>query len=198
MTALPRLPAPARQGRGSSAGDNGRAGRSQVLAHGSCPHCRPHQTRSCPSLSCAWLQDPVPPRPGEGEQPKPSHWAQFFSGLKKKKKKCSKTKPAAASPPAPLCHGGQTGGGLPWPAPSPGAGDQGRRAMAPGPPPCHPSHLCTLPAFLQLLNGFCDTVLHFLVPDRADHQGGFFGATFDAFWELFKKNKQNHKPSHVW
>lgn len=100
------------------------------------------------------------PHADDGDQLKPTHWAQFFSGLRSPK--CSKTQPAATSPLALLCHGGQTGGGQLWPLPSHGAGGQGHQGNGTWPPPCH---LCTLPAFLQLLTDFCDTVLHFLVPD---------------------------------
>lgn len=61
-------------------------------------------------------------------------------------------------------------------------GGQGSVPAAPAAP--------TPPAFLQLLNGFCDTVLHFLVPDRADQQGVFWGLILMLFWELFKKKQQ--------
>uniref|UniRef100_A0A8B9W0D1 Pleckstrin and Sec7 domain containing n=1 Tax=Anas zonorhyncha TaxID=75864 RepID=A0A8B9W0D1_9AVES len=52
-------------------------------------------------------------------------------------------------------------------------GSQGSLPAAPAAP--------TPPAFLQLLNGFCDTVLHFLVPDRADQQGVFWGLILMLF-----------------
>lgn len=162
VTALPWLPGPARHGCSPSTRDGGRAGQSLVLACRSCLHRQPHQTCSCPSLSCAWLQDPVPPALGRENHQTPRTGLHSSVVKKKKRQKCSKTKPATASPSAPLCHRGQTGGGQPWPATSPGAGGQRSQGDGTWPPPCH---LCTLPAFLQLLNGFCDTVLHFLVPD---------------------------------
>lgn len=79
--------------------------------------------------------------------------------------------------------------------PSPGAGGQGSQGNSTWFLPCHLSHLRTLPAFLQLLNSFCDTVLHFLVPDRADHQGGFFGGLLlMLLGNCLKKTKPQTQP----
>lgn len=118
---------------------------------------------------CAWLQAPLQlPTPGRGRDRHPD-WATFL-GVKlqhgRRLLSSSSIMPCGTEP---------------SPAPTPRAGGT-QGSLSPAPTPL---------AFLQLLDGFCDTVLHFLVPDRADHRGVFWGANFDAFWELFKKTKTN-------
>lgn len=131
--------------------------------------------RSCPTDSfllpsfCAWLQAPLQlPTPGRGRDRHPD-WATFL-GVKlqhgRRLLSSSSIMPCGTEP---------------SPAPTPRAGGT-QGSLSPAPTPL---------AFLQLLDGFCDTVLHFLVPDRADHRGVFWGANFDAFWKLFKKTKTN-------
>lgn len=86
----------------------------------------------CPALGCRTYSC----CPGEREQLKPTHWAQFFNGFKRKKKKKrrSKTKPAAASP-APSCHGGRWEGASPRLYPLLGLVARETRETAPGPLP---------------------------------------------------------------
>lgn len=156
VTALSRPPAPARQGRSPSAGDGGRAGQSPVLACGSCPRCRPPSDSFIPpSLSCAWLQDPVPTPQGGGNKQNPP--TGLKSSVVKKKKK---DKNAAKQSQRPLflqlhcAMGGWTRGGQPlacplswgwWP------GEPGRWHVAPSPPPQPPLHP---PCFLTTFERF--------------------------------------------
>lgn len=147
---------------GPWAGDRRRAG-----PRGRRPEL-PHGLVPAPLVLRLAAGSPPAPHPGEGQGPTPR--LGYFPRCK------TAARPAAAFL---QLHYAMWDGAIPGPNPK-GWGDPG--SLSPAPTPL---------AFLQLLDGFCDTVLHFLVPDRADHRGVFWGANFDAFWELFKKTNTN-------
>lgn len=132
VTALPWLPGPARHSCSPSTRDSGRAGQSLVLACRSCLHRQPHQTCSCPSLSCAWLQDPVPPALGRENHQTPR------TGLHSSVVKKKKDKNAAKQSQRPLllqlrcAIGGRQEGASPGLSPLLGLVARGARVMAPG------------------------------------------------------------------
>lgn len=135
LTALLQPPAPAMQGRGPSTGDSGRAGWPPVLA---CRSCLAPSDLFLPLLVlrlAAGLQDLLLLPWGEGvTETYPLGSVLQWLKKRKKKDKCSKTKPAAASP-APSCHGGRWEGASPRQSPLLGLVAREAKATAPGPFP---------------------------------------------------------------
>lgn len=113
----------------------------------SCPHRWPHQTHFCPSLSCTWLQDPVPP-PWAGGMTETHPLGSILQWFKKKKKKKTKTQQNKASgrfSSSVVPWGGRQEGASPGMTPLLGwwPGEPGRWHLAPSLPPLHPPRFLT-------------------------------------------------------